>query len=344
MKQWFVTTLTGHGVLLPLAVFLLAGMLVFLVASRLAQHADAIADSTGLGRLWIGSLLLAGSTSMPEIITDINAALFGVPDIGVGDLFGSTLANMLILALLVIAYERRQLLQQAALDHALVGVLAIVLTALAGFSIASGGLGTLFGIGLDTLSILLIYVIGMRVVFDLTRRAANAPRAATPEDAVSPRLLVRRALLGFGSATLGLLLLAPALIFSADALALEAGLSNTFVGTFLVGLTTSFPELGAAIAAVRLGAVDLAVGNIFGSNAFNMTVLLLMDFAYRGEPLLTEVSRSHVISAGAAVIALAFGVMAILARTHQRAWVARFIAALIIVIYGLSIFVLAHRF
>ncbi len=344
MKQLFVSVLTGHGVLLPLAAFMLAGMLVFVVASRLAHHADAIADSSGLGRLWIGSLLLAASTSMPEIITDINAAAFGVPDIGVGDLFGSTLANMLILALLVMAYERRQLLRQAALDHALVGTLAIVLTAFAGLSIAAGGMGKVFGVGPDTLAILLIYVTGMRVVFDLTHRTANAPRADRPGEESSPRRVMRRALAGFGAATLGLALIAPLLIFSADALALEAGVSNTFVGTFLVGTTTSFPELAAAIAAVRLGAIDLAIGNIFGSNAFNMTVLLLMDLAYRGAPLLAAVSRSHTISAGAAVIALALGVMAILARTHSRAWVARFIAAMVIVIYGLSVFVLARTF
>lgn len=74
MKEIFVANLTGHGLALPLGVFLMAAVLVFAVASRLAQHADAIAETTGLGRLWTGSLLLAGSTSMPEIVTDISAA------------------------------------------------------------------------------------------------------------------------------------------------------------------------------------------------------------------------------------------------------------------------------
>lgn len=339
MQQLFLEVLTGRGVLLPLAVFLSAGMLVFAVAARLAQHADVLADVTGLGRLWTGSLLLSASTSMPEIITDINAAAFGVPDIGVGDLFGSTLANMLILALLVTIFERRQLLRQAALDHALVGTLAIVLTATAGFSIVSGGFGSFAGVGFDSAVIVLVYVAAMRAVFDLTQRAANAPRAETTEP---PRTLVRHAMSGFAVATLGLVLTAPLLVFSADALAAEAGVSDTFVGTFLVGLTTSCPELAAAVAAVRLGAVDLAVGNLFGSNAFNMTILLLMDLAYRDAPLLAVVSKSHVITATAAVIALALGVMAILARTHNRTWVGRLIAALILVIYAQSLVVLGR--
>lgn len=339
MKELFLSVLTGNGLMLPVAAFMLSGVMVFVITSHLAHHADAIADTTGLGRLWVGSLLLAGSTSLPEMVTDISAAAFLLPNIGTGDLFGSTLANMLILALLIIVYERRQLLQQAALDHALVGTLAIVLTALAGLSIASGGLGGTVGVGFDTLAIALIYLIGMRVVFDLTRRAANAPRVETPGE-VSPSRLLRRALFGFGAATLGLLLVAPLLIFSAEALALEAGLSNTFVGTFLVGVTTSFPELAAAIVAVRMGAVDLAVGNIFGSNAFNMTVLLMMDIAYRGEPVLAAVSRSHVISSYAAVISIALGVMAILARTTNRSWVARFIALLIVLTYGAGFYLM----
>jgi len=343
MKEFLLASLTGHGLMLPSGAFALAGILVFVAASKLAHHADAIADATGLGRLWIGSLLLAGSTSLPEIITDVSAAAFSLPDIGVGDLFGSTLANMLILALLVIVYERRQLLQKAALDHAMVGTLAILLTALAGLSIASGGLRGFIGIGADTLIIAVVYLVGMRIVFDLTNTVANAPREPTPdEEHAKPQVLLRRASLAFGMATLGLLCVVPLLIFSAEAVALEAGLSNSFVGTVLVGCTTSFPEIAAAVAAVRLGAVDLAVGNIFGSNAFNMIVLLLMDFAYRGAPLLASVSHDHVISSFSAIMAISLGVMAILARTHRKVWVARFIAVMIIAIYGINVFLLAH--
>ena len=309
MTQLLLSALTGHGVMLPLGVFLLAGALVFRVAGRLAHHADVIADTTGLGRLWIGSLLLAGSTSLPEIITDVNAAAFDVPNIGVGDLFGSTLANMLILSVLMIVYERRQLLRQAALDHALLGTLGILLTALAGLSIAGGGLGVVFGLSLDTLAILLIYLTGMRVVFDMTRPPASTPPTEAVADAPPARNQLRSTAYGFATATLGLLVITPILILSTEALAIEAGISDTFVGTFLVGLTTSCPELAAAIAAARIGAVDLAVGNIFGSNAFNMTVLFLMDLANGADPLLATVSRSHVLSAAAAVAALALGVM-----------------------------------
>ncbi|MBI2199052.1 MAG: hypothetical protein HYU42_10710 [Candidatus Rokubacteria bacterium] len=64
--------------------------MVFMIPARLARHAHAISEATGLGGLWIGSVLLAAATSLPEILTDVTAALLEAPDIGVGDLFGST--------------------------------------------------------------------------------------------------------------------------------------------------------------------------------------------------------------------------------------------------------------
>jgi cation:H+ antiporter len=339
MKELFLSVLTGNGAVVPLIAFALAGALEYFVASKLAHYADIVAEASGLGRLFIGSLLLAGSTSMPEIVTDINAAAFSLPDIGVGDLLGSTLANMFILALLIFAYEKRRILQSVALDHALVGALAIELTAIAGLSIAVGGFGSVLGIGIDALIVVAIYALGMRVVFDLTRT-----HAAAEETKASPaerRRQLRGALFGFGATTFGLVLIVPLLVFSAEALSHETGLSEGFVGTVLVGFTTSFPEMAAAVAAVRLGAVDLAVGNIFGSNAFNMTILLLMDIAYRGDPVLASVSDSHTISAGAGVVAVALGVMAILARTHSKLWVSRVLAGLIVATYGGGVYLLA---
>lgn len=343
MKGFFVSMLTGHGVVLPLVVFALAGAAVFLVASRLAQYADAIADATGLGRMWIGSLLLAGSTSLPEIVTATSAGVFGLPNIGVGDLFGATLTNMTILAVLVFVYERRRILQSAALDHALVGALGIVLTAIAGMSIVSGGAIGVLSVGLDTVAIATIYVLVMRVVFELTQRVAQAPREESADTKrADPRSQVRRALLSFCATTAALLVIVPLLVFSAEAVAMETGVTATFVGTFLVAFTTTFPELATAIAAVRLGAVDLAVGNIFGSNAFNMTVLFAMDIGYREQPVLSAVSQSHSITAFAGAMAIAFGVMAILARTHKQAWVARCFAGAIVGIYCTTVYLLAR--
>lgn len=314
MKETLLSLLVGSGIGPPLGAFLLLGALVFLIASRLARDADLIADATGLGRLWIGSLLLAGSTSLPELVTDINAAVLGVPDIGVGDLLGSTMANMLILAGLDLALPKRRILENVAVDHVLVGALALVLTAMAGIAITTGGWGAIGHVGVETLVIGVTYVLGMRIVY-------RSSTAGPPHDQLTlgenRRTLLRQGLTGFALAALGMLLTAPLLVISAEAVAIEAGLTQTAVGTLLVGFTTSFPEMAATVAAVRMGALDLAVGNIFGSNAFNMFVLLPMDLAYRPGPLLGAVAGTHGISAQFAVLALALGMLGILGRAGR---------------------------
>jgi len=348
VKEQALAAITGHGPLLPLAAFLVLGALIFLAASRLARAADVIADTTGLGRAWVGVILLAASTSLPEITTDVNAALLDVPDIGVGDLMGSTLANMLILALLDLVYAKQSILHRVAVNHAVVGLLAIALTMIAGIAIATGGFGRVGHVGVESLVIVAVYLLGMRVFYRLTRTvgAGLIPDAPGPEagpaPAASRRQRLRAAAWTFALAAAALVIVTPLLVLAAEALSVESGLSQTFVGTMLVGITTSFPEIAASVAAVRLGAVDLAVGNLFGSNAFNMCVLLFMDLAYTDGPVLASVSQAHVLSAQLAALALSFGVIGLMSRLEQRSAVTRFGSVLVIGCYAAAVWLIGR--
>jgi cation:H+ antiporter len=134
----------------------------------------------------------------------------------------------------------------------------------------------------------------------------------------------------------------PLLVLAAEAISIESGLSETFVGTLLVGITTSFPEIAATVAAVRLGAVDLAVGNIFGSNAFNMCVILLMDLAYLQGPVLASVSQAHVVTAQLAALSLSFGVIGLMSRLEQRSAVTRFGSLFVVACYAAGIWLLSR--
>lgn len=342
LKQAALQALTGHGTGLPALAFLLAGALVFALGSQLARGADVIAETTGLGRAWVGTVLLAASTSLPEIATAVNAALLGIPDIGVGDLMGAMLVNMLILAIVSLVFARQRILQSVALSHAAVGLLAIVLTVIAATSIAAGGMGRIGWIGIETLLMGALYAVGMRAFFRQVSDTPGGRPARTTEDPAQKRRQ-QRALRGFAAAALLLAVIAPLLVVSAEAVALESGLTEALVGTLLVGFTTSFPEMAATIAAVRMRAYDLAVGNVYGSNAFNMAILLLMDIAYRDGPVLASVSRAHLVSAQVAVLCMAFGLMAILRRLQQREGPARTESILIIVCYAAGIWLLAAR-
>lgn len=340
MKALLLGLLTGHGPLLPLFALASVGGLIFLVTARLARKADVIAEQTGLGRLWIGSVLLAAGTSLPEILTDFNAGLLDAPDIGVGDLLGSTLANMVILATLDLVFARRRILREAAMEHTLVGLLAILLTVMAGIAIFIGGWGRIGHVGVETLAIVALYLGAMWV---LRPPRETAPAPVDDSRGHRSRSPLRRAMIGFAAGAAGLAVVTPLLVVSAEALSIESGLSEAFVGTLLVGLSTSFPETAATVAAIRFGAVDLAVGNIFGSNAFNMVVLLVMDVAYLRGPVLAAVSRDHLLTVLLATICLSLGIMAILARVWRRPGLVMVESVLIVCTYVVGVWLLSRR-
>jgi cation:H+ antiporter len=333
MKLYLLAVLTGRGPAIPLLVFAAAGLLVLVIAGRLARDADHLAARTGFGRVWVGSALLAVATSLPEILTDVNAALFDVPDIGVGDLLGSTLANMLILAVLDLLFPAQRVFASIAAPG--LGALAIVLTAVAGSAILTGGWLRIGHVGLETAVIAALYLGAMRRLYRSTASARAVDPVAAPAGPARP------ALAGFALGAIGLIAVTPALVLAGEALARESGVTDTFVGTLLVGLTTSFPEFAATVSAIRLGAAELALGNILGSNAFNMAVLLLMDAAYRRGPVLAAVSGDHLLTVLAAIASMALGIMAMLAPRDGAVARPRPESVLIVAVWFLAVYALS---
>lgn len=324
-----------------------AAVIVF-AGTKLSHYGDQIAELTGLGRLWIGVVLMAAATSLPEIFTDVSAALMDAPDIAAGDLFGSNMANMLVLGIIDLLHRQKRVWQQAALEHTLTAALAMVLTGLAAFFVLARIDVTHLGVGLGSLVLLLLYVLGMRLVF----RQENMKRRQREQEAVLEgvsekgdsgivrRADLRRAVAGFVAAALVLLVAAPFLAGSAKGIAEQSGMSATFIGTSLVGITTSLPELVTSIAAVRLGAFDLAVGNLFGSNAFNMAAFFFADLAYRGGGLLDHVSSTHALTALWSILMMNIGLMGIIYRAEKRFMLIEPDSLLMIVSYVLGLWLL----
>jgi cation:H+ antiporter len=322
--------------------FLASGLVVIIAGTALARHADAIAEVTKIGRIWIGSVLLAGATSLPELTTDLAAVRFGAVDLAVGDLFGSSMANMLILAAIDLLAPRKHVLQRVTLDHALAACLAISLNALAAVLVLVRPEASLAWVGPGSLFLFLAYVAGTRAAYRHAARETVHALAPTTEAApveASPPMSLRRAVAGFAVAALVVLLAAPVLAWSAKGIAEISGLGQTFVGTWLVGLATSLPELVASIAAVRMGSFDLAVGNLFGSNACNMAVFLPLDLAQPGS-LFAALDPSHAVSALFGVVLMSLGLAAIVYRAKRRFTMLEPGSALMLVAYALALWLI----
>jgi cation:H+ antiporter len=300
--------------------FVLTGAVIVVAGSRLSAYGDAIGERTGIGGLWVGSVLLAGATSLPELATDVSAVRIGVPDLAVGDLFGSSMANMLILAVIDLVMPRRQLLRRVTLDHALAACLAIALTGLATVFVVLGHRPAIGGFGVGPLLLLLLYALGTRAVYRHVRRVRAEPGPDAPERpggaGTTPTL--RRAVAGYLASAAVILVAAPAFARAAERIAADTGLGTTFVGAWLVGLATSIPELVTSLSAVRMGAFDMAVGNLFGSNGFNMAIFFALDVAHGGGPIFAAVSQAHVITGVFAMVLTSIGLAAVVYRAERR--------------------------
>jgi cation:H+ antiporter len=301
--------------------FAVCAGVIIVAGTYLARFADAIAELTGLGRLIIGSVLLAGATSLPELTVDISAVRMNMPDLAVGDLLGSSLMNLLILAILDLShYSRGKMFSKQAAAHALSGSLSAALTAAVGMGLLTGKAlaeYTIFNVSPIILLIAAAYALGVRLVY-LDQRIAAKERDAGLQETADPRgLTVGQALLGFALCAAAVLIAGPFLASAAGVLADKSGLGKTFIGTTLVALSTSLPELVSSLAAMRLGAFDLAIGNVFGSNAFNMILLVPLDLLH-GEPLFAVVSQQHAVTCMAVILATMIAIMGQVYRVESR--------------------------
>jgi cation:H+ antiporter len=232
------------------------------------------------------------------------------------------MANMLILAIVDLAAPRRQVLRRATLDHALSACLALALTALATVLVVMRPGPAIGGIEVGPSLLLAIYLLGTRAVYRHVTRSQPAvvaePRREGGEARRRALPTLRHALVGYAASALAILAAAPFFARSAERIAIGTGLGTTFVGAWLVGLATSLPELVASVAAVRLGAFDMAVGNLFGSNGFNMAIFFALDLAHPGGPLFAVVSPAHAITGLFGIILTSLGLAAIVYRAQRR--------------------------
>ena len=306
-----------------IAVFAVSAGVVVGAGVLLARNGDVIATRTGLGGLFVGMLLMAAATSLPEIVTDISAAAAGAPDLAIGDLFGSSMANMAILAIIDLRHRGR-VWPSVELGHARVAAVGIVLTALAALGIHTPAGATIGWVGVTPILIVVLYIAAVAWF----RRTPSLERGVLQPVAVPLQkpipwgdertIPLRGILVRFGVAAGVILVAAPTMTISVERIAEYTGIAQTFIGAALLAVSTSLPELVASLAAIRIGAHDLAVGNLFGSNAANMAVLMFADLAYTDGPILAAVSPTQVVAAIGAILLMGLAVAAIVGGTETR--------------------------
>jgi len=303
--------------LLLWAQFFICALLILFFGAKLARYGDIIAEKTGLSGLWIGLLLLAAVTSLPEIITGISAvAVVGVPDLAMGTIFGSNALNLFIIALLDIIYRSGPLLGVVSRVHILSALVGLVLIAFAGGSFLLGTKvwdGAIGWIGIYSLVLVLLYLWGSRAIFR-SEREQVVETGSLRYEKVSPR----RSYSGFAIAALAIIGAGMWLAFIGDEIVAATGWDTTFVGSLFLAVITSLPELVVCIAALRIGATDMAIADVLGSNMFNMGIgIFCYDIFSRGS-IFSAVSSGHVFTAGIVILMTLIVIAGLIFRTRRK--------------------------
>lgn len=300
--------------------FVIASGVIVAAAILLARFADQFAEITGFGHLVVGSILLAAATSLPELSVNWSIVYLGMPNMAVGGLIGSSLFNLGILALADLTHrERGVTFSRKAVQHALPGVVSIGMTAIVGIGIFVGnrvGSREVFGIGLFSYFMLAAYLLGLRLIY----RDQQTPKREFDEEARNTEngsAALVKAISGFVIAAVAILIASPYSAAAADTISESTGLGDTFVGTTLVAIATSLPELTACIAAARMGAINLAIGNVFGSNTFNLLLLVPLDIAHPGS-LIGAVAPIHLLTCMGVMLVTSVVIVGQLYRVESR--------------------------
>ena len=320
--------------------FIITSALIVFAATQLAKYGDIIAIRTRLGGMFIGVILMAGATSLPEILTSISSLSQNSPNLAAGNLLGSNSFNMVLLAVIDIVSRNQRILRKAALKHSLTGSLAVFLIGLVVFFILADIDVKLGWVGLDSLVIIAAYIAAVWLIQGNASRGIQPVIADEIPDGVAS---LRRGVIGFLIAAGALVVVTPGMVESANEIAGITGLGTTFIGTTLVALVTSLPELVTTLAAIKIGANDMAIGNLFGSNMFNMFAIGLTDIFFTQGRFLAVIDPSFLLVGVTGLLMTGLGLIGNLANLEKRVWFMELDALALLVMYFTSLLLLYYR-
>ena len=302
--------------------FIICAGLIIWAATLLSKYGDVLADKTGLGRAWVGAILIAGVTSLPELASGISAvAWLNQPNLAAGAVLGSCLFNLALIAMMDLAYQPGRILAKAHDGHILSSGLGILLLGMVAVGVLVGaqysGVG-IPGFSLLSLLILIIYAIGGRLISTVEQARQTEVLDQEAQAGNYAHISTRKAWLVFIFSAISVVGLGIWLSFIGDRIATTTGLSASFVGSLFLATSTSLPEIASSLAAIRIGAIDMAIANVLGSNLFNIAILSVYDMADGRANFWTSLTNANGFTAVMAMMMTGVVIVSLMVRMSPK--------------------------
>ncbi|MBL7130129.1 MAG: hypothetical protein ISS45_01780 [Candidatus Omnitrophica bacterium] len=276
--------------------FIICTLLILLAGRKIAKCGDIIAEKTGLGGLWVGLLLLAIATSLPEIFTGVGSIIFVKdPNLTCGNLFGANSYNLLNIAILDFLNKEGPLLSVMSIGQLLTSWLTLIPLVIAGLGIFLSNIfsiPSIANISIFSILILISYLFVTRKIFVFEKKQQKTDKAPDKYQNIT----LKNAILFYCISAFVIILAGIWLAYIGDDLAKILKLNSSFVGSLFLGFTTTLPEIVVSVAALRLGAKEMAVANMLGSNLFNITIIFINDLLYRKAPIFASLYLNHILT------------------------------------------------
>lgn len=330
------------SLMLSVALFAGCALVIGVVGTRLTGVVDTLADRTGMGEAIAGAVLMGMATSLSGIVLSVTAAWKGQPELAMSNAIGGIAAQTLFLTVADVALRRVNLEHAAAsIGNLAQGTLLMCLLGMLLVARYSPE-WTLWGIHPVTPLLFLGYVYGLRIIDEVRSQPMWMPRRTretredAPDDEAQRYSLTR---LWGAFAALALLLGVSGWVMekAATTLATETGMSQTAVGILLTSVATSLPELVTAVAAVRRGALTLAVGGIIGGNAFDTLFAAASDIAYRDGSIYHAVSDQTLLWIALSVLMTAVLLLGLVRREKHGPARIGFESVALVLLYGAGV-------
>lgn len=313
--------------------------LIFISGQQLSRLGDILAGRLGWGKAWIGLVLMASVTSLPELTVGIGSvSLVGSPNLALGDIMGSCAFNLGLLSVLDAFVRPQSLLAKVSVNHILAASMSILLVALVGLGLyLPGDIVITRWIGFTSLSFIIVYFFSIRVLYRYEHKqpvAAGLPGKEAQEGSLKKTV--------YRYVAHSLVVVSAALFLPrfAENIALQTDLGESFIATLFLAVSNSLPEIAVSIASVRMGFFDMAVGNLLGSNIFNILILAIDDLFYTKGYLLKDASDNNLISVFSVIIMTTIAIAGLMYRQESKKFLLAWDTLLIFLLYVANILLL----
>lgn len=252
--------------------FLFLALITIITSVKIAYYANSMDNKSNINSSFIGGILLAGITSLPELVTCLTATFISNPYLAIGDIIGSNIFNIFILAVFDIIFIKKMFFNKISHRYIYVNALLIYIYVVLIDSFIHKESGILFNVGFPSIIIISFYFVYLFFLSNIKTKSEIKKVDNT----------VKNVKVKFTVTAIVLVIVSVGLIYSADHLALtNPRFSSSIIGAFLIGITTSLPEVVSVYTLIRINSFNLAFSNIIGSNMFNLLILAVADILFK---------------------------------------------------------------